>query len=100
MIHASVVNNISFKTIKSKWIPEAKHHCPEVPVVILGTKIDLRDDIELTQRLLDSGKSFVTTSMGQQIAQDVGAVSYIETSAKLFKTKHAFDEALRSDGGL
>ena len=27
-----------------QWEPEIRHHCPDVPVVVVGTKTDLRDD--------------------------------------------------------
>jgi GTPase SAR1 family protein len=95
MICFSVSNSKSFDTIKTKWIPEVRHHCPGVPILIIATKTDLRDDAELAQRLLDTGATFVTTSMGEQIAKEVGAVCYMETSAKHLNTKHVFDEALR-----
>lgn len=26
-----------------QWIPEIKHHCPDTPIVLVGTKMDLRD---------------------------------------------------------
>ncbi|KAI7725854.1 hypothetical protein M8C21_022277, partial [Ambrosia artemisiifolia] len=26
------------------WIPELKHYAPGVPIVLVGTKMDLRDD--------------------------------------------------------
>jgi GTPase SAR1 family protein len=95
MICFSVSDSKSFGAIKTKWVPEVRLHCPGVPIMIIATKTDLRDDAELAQRLLDTGATFVTTSMGEQIAKEVGAVSHMETSAKHFNTKHAFDEALR-----
>jgi GTPase SAR1 family protein len=27
-----------------KWFPEVHHHCPNAPIILIGTKLDLRDD--------------------------------------------------------
>ena len=32
----------SFDNIKSKWVPEIRHYCPDTPIVLLGMKADLR----------------------------------------------------------
>jgi GTPase SAR1 family protein len=95
MICASIINSKSFDNIKSKWIPEVRHNCPYVPVMIVGTKIDLRDDSEIVQKVADTGNTLVTTSMGEKIAKEVGAVVYLETSARLLNVQHAFNEAIR-----
>ncbi|KAI8916001.1 ras-related C3 botulinum toxin substrate 2 [Gorgonomyces haynaldii] len=34
----------SFDNIEKKWIPEIKHYCPNVPILLVGLKADLRDD--------------------------------------------------------
>ena len=34
-----------FINIKSKWIPEIKHHAPDVPIILIGTKSDLREEL-------------------------------------------------------
>ena len=36
----------SFENVRSKWYPEVQHHCPDIPVILVGTKKDLRDAIE------------------------------------------------------
>ena len=36
-------------------MPEISHHCPGVPFVLVGNKIDLRDDPETVQRLSERG---------------------------------------------
>ena len=37
------INNLdSFDNILEKWLPEVKHYCPNIPVVLVGCKRDLR----------------------------------------------------------
>ncbi|CAG8708275.1 2214_t:CDS:2, partial [Cetraspora pellucida] len=31
----SVASPASFENVKSKWIPEIRHHCPEIPYLIV-----------------------------------------------------------------
>ena len=59
----SVVNPTSFNNVMEKWHPEVTHYCPNVPIVLAGTKTDLRDDKETTTRLLQVGEKPVTKEM-------------------------------------
>ncbi|KAG1681652.1 Rho-related protein racG [Nymphon striatum] len=68
-----VVNLSSHDAILTKWIPEVRHHCPKVPIVLVGTKIDLRDDPEYT--------TSVTKKMGQKLASKIKGTKYVECSA-------------------
>lgn len=34
----------SLQNIQDKWIPEVKHFCPNVPIILVGNKRDLRYD--------------------------------------------------------
>ena len=40
----SVVCPTSFDNVCTKWIPELRHHAPFAPIVLVGTKTDLRGD--------------------------------------------------------
>ena len=37
-----VCNYTSYKNIKEKWVPEIREHCPDAPIVLVGTQIDRR----------------------------------------------------------
>ena len=50
----------SFDNVAEKWHPEVTHYCPNVPIVLAGTKIDLRDDKEITKRLARAGGTPIT----------------------------------------
>ena len=40
----SLASRASYENTKQKWFPELKHHCPGVPIICVGTKLDLRSD--------------------------------------------------------
>ena len=55
----SVTENWSLENAASKWIPEVRHHCPEAPIILVGTKADLRDDPIELERLKKQGRTVV-----------------------------------------
>jgi Ras-related C3 botulinum toxin substrate 1 len=66
LIAFSVVNPASYENVKQKWHPEIKHHCPNVPIVLCGTKLDLRDDAATIQRLQEKKMSPISHEQGLQ----------------------------------
>ncbi|KTD15580.1 tRNA modification GTPase TrmE [Legionella gratiana] len=58
----------------SYWSKELKEHRPNIPIILVGNKIDLRSDDSLKDSLL-------TPEAGQDLAQKFGC-QYIEISAK------------------
>lgn len=47
-----IYSSFSFtENIPEKWTPEVKHFCPNVPIILVGNKKDLRND-EHTRREL------------------------------------------------
>ena len=50
----------SLENILEKWVPEVKHFCPKVPIVLVGNKLDLRTD-QYTIKELQRNKQTVTT---------------------------------------
>jgi len=67
-------NPESFTNVKEKWMPEIREHCPGVPVVLVGTKLDLRTET--------NAKECISTETGKQLAKEIGAAAYIECSAR------------------
>jgi len=76
----SLVTEASFNSIKEKWYPEVDHYVKDVPTILVGTKVDLRE-----AKAPDPGTGEykpVSTEMGQKLAKEIGAEHYIEVSAK------------------
>jgi small GTP-binding protein len=46
----SVVSPTSFENVSTKWIPELLHHAPNTPIILVGTKTDLREDPIIVSR--------------------------------------------------
>ncbi|KAK5616901.1 Rho GTPase protein rac1 [Crenichthys baileyi] len=44
-----MVSPASFENVRGKWSQEVKHHCPTTPIILVGTKLDLRDNMETVQ---------------------------------------------------
>ncbi|KAL6183227.1 hypothetical protein ACLB2K_044638 [Fragaria x ananassa] len=90
----SLVSRASYENILKKWIPELQHYAPGVPVVLAGTKLDLRED---KHYLADHpGLVPVTTAQGEELRKQIGAAYYIECSSKTQQNvKAVFDAAIR-----
>jgi Ras-related C3 botulinum toxin substrate 1 len=96
LICFSIISEASFENVKAKWRPEIQHHAANVPFILVGTKVDLRDDPETLQRLNAYGQKPITESKGYQLVAEIGAYKYLECSALTQSgLKNVFDEAIR-----
>ncbi|PIK39720.1 putative ras-related C3 botulinum toxin substrate 1, partial [Apostichopus japonicus] len=92
----SIVSPVSYENVRAKWIPEVKHHCPTSPIIIIGTKLDLREDPNTREKLSMRNLQPINYAQGLQMAKDVSAVKYLECSALTQKgLKNVFEEAIR-----
>lgn len=93
----SVVSPPSFDNITVKWIPELRHHSPRTPIILVGTKIDLRDDRDTLLALSSMGQAPIKRETAIKLANKVKALKYIETSALTgIGLKEVFEEAIKA----
>ncbi|KAF9604583.1 hypothetical protein IFM89_008027 [Coptis chinensis] len=61
----SLISKASYENVAKKWIPELRHYAPGVPIILVGTKLDLRDD----KKFFDDHPSAVpiTTAQGEEL---------------------------------
>merc|ERR1711974_466669 len=78
-------------------VPEIQHHAPGVPILLVGTKSDLRNDDATLSTLNARGASVVQASAAEGMAKEIGAVKYLECSALTQEgLKNVFDDAIRA----
>lgn len=81
----------SFANITSRWMKELEKQAPGVPFVLVGTKMDTRD--EAPAKMKDD---FVSTDQGEILSKQIKAFTFVECSAlKQTNLKKVFDEACR-----
>ncbi|CAL8135166.1 unnamed protein product [Orchesella dallaii] len=87
----------SLQNIPEKWSPEVKHFCPNVPIILVGNKKDLRSDPETIDQLAKSLQEPVKYNDGYEMAEKVGAFAYLESSAKTGEgVREVFEAATRA----
>lgn len=79
-----------------QWYPEVTHHCSNVPVMLVGTKLDLRENKETVEKLAEKGLSPISFTQGLKMQKDIAAVRYVECSALTGRgVKAVFDQAIQ-----
>ncbi|KAG9523333.1 GTPase CDC42, partial [Aureobasidium melanogenum] len=97
LICFSIVSPPSFDNVKAKWHPEIEHHAPGVPIILVGTKLDLRDDESTKESLRQKKMAPIQYEQAISVAKEIKAVKYMECSALTQRNlKSVFDEAIRA----
>ncbi|KAG5679660.1 hypothetical protein PVAND_009215 [Polypedilum vanderplanki] len=87
----SLVDTKSFVNIKSKWYAEVRQHCKTAPIVVVGTKFDLKNDEKFLEEMKNKNQRPISYGKALRISQIIGASDYIECSAK---TREKTDDIL------
>lgn len=76
---------------------QVSHHCPGVPILLVGTKSDLRNDADTQRKLKEQNQTPVTHQQGTALARHIQALRYLECSAlSQDGIKDVFSEAVRA----
>ena len=68
-----------------------------LPILLVGTKIDLGSNKDTLKKLEEQGLAPVRTDQGNAAAKEIGAIEYLECSALEQKgLKDVFDQAIRT----
>ncbi|KAL6124557.1 hypothetical protein ACLB2K_077069 [Fragaria x ananassa] len=90
----SLISSPSYENISKKWVPELRHYAPSVPIILVGTKLDLREGRQFLMNY--PGASTISTEQGEDLKKKIGAVAYIECSSKTQQNvKAIFDAAIK-----
>ncbi|KAJ2981545.1 hypothetical protein NUW58_g6662 [Xylaria curta] len=97
LICFSIVSPPSFDNVKAKWHPEIEHHAPNIPIILVGTKLDLREDPATLESLRSKRMEPVSYDQALICAKEIKAHKYLECSALTQRNlKSVFDEAIRA----
>ncbi|XP_065066546.1 ras-like GTP-binding protein RHO [Rhopilema esculentum] len=87
----------SLDNIPEKWTPEVKHFCPNVPIILVGNKKDIRNDEAIKRELTRMKQEPVKPEQGKVMADNIGAFAYLECSAKTKEgVREVFEMATRA----
>jgi len=76
----STISQASFDAIKEKWAPEVHHYIPNIPHILVGTKIDLREEKHPDP---NSGKfEPITAEQAKKLGEEIQVTKYMEVSSK------------------
>ncbi|XP_017244792.1 rac-like GTP-binding protein 5 isoform X2 [Daucus carota subsp. sativus] len=83
----SLISKPSFENIAKKWVPELRHYAPSIPIVLVGTKLDLREDKQF--QLDYPGASVISTEQNVKAVFDAAIKVVIHPpKTKKDKRKH------------
>lgn len=88
LICYAISSRTSFDNVLSKWFPEIRHFSPAVPIILVGTKSDLR---------VPNSEKFVSLSEAKKLKSKIKAAALVECSAiKKQNLEEVFHEAIRA----
>jgi Rho family protein len=98
MLCFSIDSRDSLENAQTKWVSEIVDHCEGVKLVLVALKCDLRnaDEANGDEEPASGRKRLVTYDEGLAVAKQIGALRYLECSAKNNRgVNEAFTEAAR-----
>lgn len=91
----SVALPSSFHNVREKWIQELKSFSKKVPVVLVGTQSDLREDAKTLVQLRSTKEQPVQEHEARKLAHSLGCETYVECSSLTQRNlKDVFDNAV------
>ncbi|TVC15234.1 Ras-related C3 botulinum toxin substrate 1 [Bagarius yarrelli] len=88
--HVLLRNVFQLFEVLRKWYPEVRHHCPSTPIILVGTKLDLRDEKDTIEKLKEKKLAPITYPQGLALAKEIGSKSGNICSLGSFR-KHTAD---------
>lgn len=91
----SVTEPETLESAQTSWLSELRALSASAPFILVGTKTDLRDEEEVRHRLQQEGKQSIALLKGVKVAKSIGALEYVECSAKnMTSVKNVFHTML------
>ena len=81
LIAFSIASQDSLHNITTKWHPEVQERCPNVPIILVGLKKDLREDPVAIEEMRKRSEKFLTSDEGEDVRKRINAKKYLECSS-------------------
>ena len=91
MICFAVDSSASLENVREMWISEVRQHLPDTPILLVGTKVDVRNNNPSSPQIPKTNKTsaappktpaeFSSPIHGHALAEAIGAEKYVECSA-------------------
>jgi len=81
LICFSLFSPESYENVMKKWYKEITEHAPDTPIILVGTKLDLRGKSEAIQNLKENNQEPISAEKGEALSKKIGARKYLECSA-------------------
>jgi len=92
----SLISPASYNGVKEKWVPEINQHNSGTPIVLVGTKLDLKENPETIPTMIGNFE-IISSEKGEKLAKEIGAYKYLECSALNQKgLPTVFEEAVKA----
>ena len=69
----SLIDPDSYENICNDCFPDVSLHCPNTPIILVGTKVDLLEDEVTLEDLKQKNISPITTAEGVKLATEINA---------------------------
>ncbi|KAF2430131.1 GTP-binding protein rhoA [Tothia fuscella] len=97
LITFSIGSPDSLDNVLEKWISEVLHFNQGVPIILVGTKKDLRYDPKTIEELAKTSQKPVTEEQGLEAKKKIGATQYLECSSRTNEgVLQVFEHAIRA----
>jgi GTPase SAR1 family protein len=61
--------------VQQRWLPEIEKHCPNAQILVVGTKIDLREDVNVLKKLSSKDQKIITFEEATAMCDSLGKVT-------------------------
>ncbi|PAA63379.1 hypothetical protein BOX15_Mlig030969g1 [Macrostomum lignano] len=82
--------------VRTKWYPELSHHCPSARIILVGTKLDMRTGLKISETKEEDAEKNLTAEQANEFVKEINAAKYMECSSITQQgLKEVFEEAAR-----
>jgi len=96
----SLTDSRSFFDVEDVWMKELRDEAPNLPVILVGTKRDMRRDRNYFQsseaKDMTNVSKVISEEQGEAMANSIGAMAYVECSAVADNADMLFDHVFRA----